>query len=67
MPKKGKKGKESTKFGKIYGGAVGAGYSNDEAAAMAYKATHGMEGRQRMSEAISRLRESMFPHLRRGR
>lgn len=63
MPKKKSKGKESTKFGKIYGGAVGAGYSNDEAAAMAYKATHGMESRQRMQEAVNKLRKQMFPHF----
>lgn len=57
MPKKkAKKGKESTKFGKLYGGAVGAGYSNEEAAAMAYKKTHGMESReQKLTRAVEGL------------
>lgn len=61
-------GSKGTTFGKVFGGAVGAGYDNDQAAAMAFKRTGqytGTEQRQRMAEAVRRLRESMFPHLRR--
>lgn len=68
MPKKSKKsGDSGSRFGKLVGGAERAGFAKDEAMAMAYKKIHGGESRGAFQEAVGRLRESMFPHLRRRR
>lgn len=57
MPKKAKGGKGGgSKFGKLFGGAVGAGYPNDEAAAMAYKKISGKESLEPSAE--KRLKEA---------
>lgn len=40
MPKKKKGSGSGSKFGKLFGGAIGAGFDNDQAAAMAYKKLH---------------------------
>lgn len=38
--------KTGTLFGRLYGGAVGKGYTDDEAAAMAYKTVEEREGKK---------------------
>lgn len=67
--KKGKSGKKSTKFGRIYGSLVGKGYSDDEAAAIAYYYTDGKESVQSsveisgdaIRETLSRLHKALCP------
>lgn len=60
MPAKGQgKKQKGDKFGKLFGGARGAGYDSDEAAAMAYKKVYGQEslepGAKRMRESLERF------------
>lgn len=62
--KKGRSGKKEgsgTKFGKIYGSLVGKGYSNEEAAAIAYKAVGESDWSSMidLTAATQRLRESL--------
>ena len=60
MPKKkGGKSKEGSAFFKRYEGALDAGYPKDEAAAIAHSK------QESLNRAAAKLRESVFPHLRR--
>lgn len=60
--KKGGKKGAGTKFAKIYGGAIRAGYNNDEAAAMAGKAT-GHDTTKKESLEPGASRQSLFNRM----